>query len=559
MHRFQRLATRRQFLVSSTATLASVALGAPSAHALGTHVSHLRLPRTAAARRTTPGQWLPPTSSAEQFRALALVAMEAARGAGADFADIRMGVQRDFAAFGVGITVGYGVRACVNGTWSFQAGTTLTSDAVALAARTAVSDACTASVVNAKLHQPRGLDWAHTPVVSGEWRSPVDVDPFAVTLNDYIHVSRAAAEVGRRLGEGVETNCIIGWQIETRVFASTDGSLVTQEWTRGGALLSATAVLPNPDEQVEIVVPDVVRHSVGFEAALDPAIPERLTVAAEQAIRWRELRQSPFTDVGRYSVVLDGAAMAGVLGYTVSNALDGDRVADFEADASGRSFLTPVAEIVAATTPQFSPLLTMTSGRTAPSLTAVQWDDDGVVPDSYTLIERGRVIDYHTTRETAPHVAACYAAHTQPLRSHGRCLAPTPGSVPMSFGGDVRVNPGSERVSVDDLMRDMGRGFCVMGASVRASPGLTGGFIRSPLVVEVQQGKPVRRLRNVWFAFTIKSVASKALVALGDARTLGTATVTTQKGMPWQTMEYPMTAPAAFCKEVDVVRMDISA
>jgi predicted Zn-dependent protease len=129
----------------------------------------------------------------------------------------------------------------------------------------------------------------------------------------------------------------------------------------------------------------------------------------------------------------------------------------------------------------------------------------------------------------------------------------------MSFGGDVHVAPGSGTASVDDLLRAMGRGFLIIGGTAQASPALSGGFLRAPLVVEVQQGKPVRRLRNMRFAFTTKGALGQGLVALGDARTSGAAMAVTRKGMPWQTMAHPVTAPAAFCKAMDVLRMDISA
>jgi len=129
----------------------------------------------------------------------------------------------------------------------------------------------------------------------------------------------------------------------------------------------------------------------------------------------------------------------------------------------------------------------------------------------------------------------------------------------MAFGGDVQVHPGAEKASADELMREIGHGFYVMGGSVQASPGLTGGFLQPALIVEVQRGKPLRRLRSLWLGFTTKGVANKALVALGDTRTLRTTTASAQKGMPWQRLEYPVTAPAALCKDIDVVRTNISA
>jgi len=559
--------TRRQFLTTGARALAGVTLGARVASAQrfargfhpGMAVQTFQLPDDTASLRMTPHQWLVTSSSAEQFRSLALVAMDAAHGAGADFADIRIGVQRDFSVFSGRVAVGYGIRARVNGTWSFESGTVLTPDAVATAARTAVADARTAAAINARLGQPSGIELAPAPVVTGEWQSPVSIDPFAVPIDDYMRFWQSCAQVGDRFGAGVQTRSAMSWQLETRVFASTTGSLVTQQLTRGGIGLSASAVLPDRDDNVEVQIPGFGLQSVGFEAVLDPTIFDHLAVGAQEAIRWRELREQTFPDVGRYPVVFDGATMARIVGGTVNAALDGDRAAGLEADAAGETFLTPVSDVLRATTPQFSPLLTVTAGRAVPSRVAVQWDDDGVVPEAYTVVDRGHVTDYHTTRETAPLLAEWYAKHNHSLRSHGGCVSTTPASVPVGIAGDVSVAPAQTPADIDALMREMQRGFLVIDGYARVSPGLTGGLLDATLVIEVQQGKPIRRLRGMWFAFNTKGVVGKSLVALGSKDTVRTASIQIPKGIPWESVQFPVTAPAAFCKDVDVVHMALGA
>jgi hypothetical protein len=59
-------------------------------------------------------------------------------------------------------------------------------------------------------------------------------------------------------------------------------------------------------------------------------------------------------------------------------------------------------------------------------------------------------------------------------------------------------------------------------------------------------------------SFVTNAVLKTGLAALGDASTLGTAMASTPKGMPWQQMVHPVTAPAAHCKEVDILRTDLS-
>jgi TldD protein len=520
--------------------------------------SQRAIPPTAAAGRTTPASWFPDAPSAEEFRMLALVAMQAAQQAGADYTDIRIGVQRHFAPVSARIGVGYGVRARVDGSWCFHRGNILTSDAVASAARTAVTGARASAKLNVLLGHAAFTELAPAPVVTGEWRSPVEIDPFSVAVDDYRRLAFTFSEPVKSLGF-VNSEGSLYWTVETRVFASTAGSLVTQELTRGGPRIRVNAWLPEDAyDGVFLSVPGLEElRSTGYESAVrSDEFPARIRATAEEAIRWRALPLRSFQEVGRYAVVCDGAAFASLIGQTVSMALDGDRVGGLETDASGSSFLTPVSDIVGASTPHFSPLLTIASGRAVPSSTAVRWDDEGVAPEPVSLIEKGRVVDYHTTRETAPLLADWYRQRGRQLRSHGGSVAPTPASLPMGSGGDVRVAPSTERATLEDLTRGIAHGFLVLGGSVDASPGLTRGYLRSGLVIEIQRGKPVARVPNLWFSFATNAVANRSLSALGDARTLGTATAITAKGMPWERMEHPVRAPAALLKDVDVIRTD---
>jgi len=526
----------------------------------------IRIPRSKKTGRVHPQAWLPDPPRAEQLRALAGVAMEAARSAGADFADIRIGVQRHIvvpqAGFSpnTGMSVGYGVRAWINGTWSFQHGNLFTNDAVAAAARSAVAGARTYAAVNQQLAQHFDAPvsaWAPAPVVTGEWRAPMEIDPFQVPLDDYFLVLGTLVDTTAPAWRLAVSAFALGWRAETRVFASTSGSMVTQEFLYGGATPRGVAGIAGGiggEGGVEIDVPGpgpVIGG--GFETVLDPNLVSRVMAGMDDAIRWRELPERNFTDVGRFPILFDGAATAGLIGYTMNLALDGDRVSGLEADASGGSFLSPAADILGASSPQCSPLLTMTADRALPSAMAVQWDDDGVVPEPYALIDAGHVVDYHTTRETAPMLADWYRHRGQPLRSHGTAVAPTPASIPMGSCAHVHVTPSKGRTNVEDMMREISHGFFVRGGEPNVSPELTLGTMGSrDLVLEIQRGVPVART-YVPLQFATKTLLNKNLLALGGANTARTATIVVEKGMPWQDIQQLVTAPSALCKDVDVV------
>jgi len=532
------------------------------------------IPISGVTRRTSAQTWGPEAVPADQLRALALVAMDAAHAAGADFADVRIGVQRDL---GVGrypggaqveLAIGYGVRAWIDGVWSFQHGNVLTSQDVAATARGAVAGAREYAKVDAQLRahraslvtgDDRALAWAPAPRVTGEWSVPVEIDPFTVPLDDHQRIIgdlTAVASPGFVYSNAQAFGYLTKWHAETRVFASTDGSLVTQGFMRGGIGVQARAKLPDEQDSVTLFLPEQDDVCAGFESVLRPNFMSYVRNLFDEVVRWREVPVRPFTDVGRFPIVLDGRTMASLIGNTIDNALDGDRVSGIEADAAGGSFLTPAEAVLDAPGPQFSPLLTMRARRTLPSPMAAQWDDDGVVPDEYPVIDGGRVVDFHTTRETAPLLAGWYARHGRALRSHGCAVAPTPASLPRGTGGHLFVDPSQAPASLDALVREVSHGFLLINGGAFGSPGLTAGEMQgrgASVILEIRRGVPVART-GLRMQFTTNAILKKNLLALGDTTTMGCDRTTTAKGIPWQESSQLVTAPAAFCKDVDVIR-----
>jgi len=566
--------TRRQFLNTSAHTVAGLSVGAQAMQRFA-----IEIPPGARHRRTSPNMWLPEPIPPDQLRECALIAMNAAREAGAEFADVRIGVQRGILVYGeifggrtqAELALGYGVRAWVDGTWSFQYGNVFTPDAIAATARSAVASARRSAKINVQLATHRQaklmaatramlVDWAPTPVVTGTWNVPVAIDPFTVPIDDYQRLIGSLADAilpANIYRTASARGWNLQWRTETRVFASMAGSLVTQTTMCGGLSTQGLAKLPpNGSPSVLRQIPETDRQCSGFESVMDPKLPNQLRQLHDEVRRWRELPLRPFDEVGRYPMVFDGRTMASVVGNTVSAALDGDRVSSIEADASGGTFLSPAEDILNAANPTFSPLLSARVGRTLPSPMAVQWDDDGVVPEEYIVLDRGRVVDYHTTRETAPMLAEWYQQHGKPIRSHGCAVAPTPASVPAGSGGHLAVVPAPERAGLDDLVCEMTHGFLILSGAAGGSPGLSEGNIGRDLdcvMVEVRRGVPVART-GLFLQFKTPKLLNKDLVALGDATTVGTDSIQTWKGIPWQEITQFATAPAALVKDVEIMR-----
>ena len=87
-------------------------------------------------------------------------------------------------------TAGVGVRALVDGAWGFAATSDLSPDAVTAAARQAVAQAR----ANRRA-QVRPVELAPvTPTPNGEWRSPIQVDPFTVPVADKVALLLSAVQ-----------------------------------------------------------------------------------------------------------------------------------------------------------------------------------------------------------------------------------------------------------------------------------------------------------------------------------------------------------------------------
>jgi len=558
--------SRRTFLTAGAMTAAQLGV-ASSAWAAATRISRRH------ARGTHANTWLADPPHLDHLRALALVAMDAARVAGADFADIRIGVQRRVRTdpypgrLVTGMTVGYGVRAWHNGTWSFQHGNVLTSEAVAATATSAVSGARIYAAVNEHLDaRRRGVrpitnEWAPAPVVTGEWHVPVAIDPFTVPFDDLQEAVDGLRDITApaaawEAGEARSAASRLEWHAETRVFASTQGSLVTQNLMHGALGFIAVAQLrPWSSANVTLTAPQLDDFSAGFEALAHPDFVARLRHLRDTARRWEELPVRPFNDVGRFPIVFDGQTTAAIVGGTIDMALDGDRIAGIEADASGTSFLTPIDTVLGAAEPQCSPLLSARVDRALPSRVAVQWDDDGVVPEAYTVLDHGHVVDMHTTRETAPLLADWYRQHGRLVRSHGCAVAPAPDQVPRCNGGHLTVAPSTASMTLDAMIREIPHGFLVINGAVDVSPGLSRGTVRHAddgVVIEIHRGVPVSRT-PLRMQFLTQQLLNKNLSAIGDATTMRTGEVLSLKGIPWTGAFQMATTPAALCRDVDVI------
>lgn len=371
-------------------------------------------------------------------------ALDLARVQGATYADVRFQRrERQFIvvqngnveALSLSDHEGLGVRVLIDGAWGFASTSRTTGPhlerATALAVRVARASARVTS-------QPVRLG---APVVSvGTYRTPIQKDPFAISLEHKIELLLAADAAMREVkGVGV-TMATIELIREHKVFASTEGSYVEQDLIETGAGIEATAI-GNGEVQKRSYPNSFGRQQgmTGYELVESLDLIGNAPAIAEQAVALLSAEQCP-TDI-HTTVVLDSTQTALQLHESCGHAIELDRVLGMEASYAGTSFLT----LDKLGSYQFgSECVTVTADGTLPGgLGTFGFDDEGVPAQRTVLVDRGRFAGYLSSRETA-------ATIDQP--SSGSMRADGWNRIPLIRMTNVSLEPGDW--TFEDLVAD---------------------------------------------------------------------------------------------------------
>lgn len=419
-----------------------------------------------AAARIDPSPW----------QVLAQQAVDAARSLGAQYADARLTriVQQEY-KWGAGMighdeSIGVGVRALIDGSWGFAASVVPATEEVVRLARVAIAQARGHSQTS-----PAPVDLGTIPVARGEWVTPHRIDPFTVPIDekeDFINYWTAEAQ---RAGIPFFIKGVGSWlrfARQERVTATSEGALFTQTVYESGGymLLQLASKSQNLMDQVgdlvgqgtgpKVLVRDVGLAGAGWERLLDAKIVEQFPKLREEA---RELAAagSKQSQVGKYTLVCDGATMAALVEGTLGVATQLDRALGSEANAGGTSFITDPLETVGHLQVA-APLVTITANRSAPQeLATIRWDDEGVTPNPFTLIRNGVLVDFQTTREQAAWLAPYYERNHIRTESRGCAASEDAHALPLQMMPNLALEPSPTAVGLLDLIANVKDGILV--------------------------------------------------------------------------------------------------
>ena len=408
--------SRRSFLKAS----ATVAAGTTFAPIRGSaEAKSPRHARESGETRTSHSSLAPSPSDTNGLadhalmRQLARRAVEAAQAAGAEYADARL------TRF-VGKThvihsseeLAVGVRALVNGNWGFAASPYWTPDEMAVLGRTAVSQA----MASRASKDPQ--EFLASSPVTGSWTMPLEVDPFSVTIEERNDFTDALNRFCVEYSHGIaKLDGDIRAVRKEQVLVTSEGTDCTQ--TTWKTIAELQLLITWNGRQLKMPFRKLDPAGRGWELLRDAQLRTQVPELLEEGLRMMSLPGKPF-DIGRYEVVVSAPLMAMLVSRTIGAASELDRALGFEANAGGTSYLGPKPLALLGTLRVASPIMTITSDRDFPGgLATVRWDDEGVIPDTASLVTNGMLSDYQTTRSTASFLAPWYLQQQRTTRSHG--------------------------------------------------------------------------------------------------------------------------------------------
>jgi TldD protein len=544
------MTSRRDFLRQG-----GTALGASMGASLLAGSALAGIPRLLAAAPAPDPAALEAFTDIANVRELMTAALNAAKMAGATYADVRCSRQRQNFVFTREQqiqqvvdtdTVGIGVRALVNGTWGFAATRILTTDGAATAAREAVAIAKASRVARAN-----PIEWLPAPVVAnGVWKGAYTQDPFDIPVEQKAELLLKANANALKAKNVKYIFSGFFFVKDERNYANTDGTVTKQDTVRTWPTMQITAVsadFTDFQNRSNMVAP----MARGWEYVLQNDL-------IGNAQKWGEEAAAKLTgkpvEVGRYDLVLDPMNLWLTIHESIGHPTELDRAMGYEANFAGTSFIAPPDKMLG--TLKYGPSLMNVQGDRSQEggLSTIGWDDDGVKPDEFLIVKNGMFNDYQTTREQAPWLRWWYEKNNRPVRSHGCAYAQGWDNVQFQRMPNVSLMPGEKDLMMDDLIAATDRGILIQGdGSFSIDQQRYNAQFGGQLYHEIKGGKVVGVLKDVAYQIrtpdfwnSMDMIGGKRSYQLGGSFFDG-------KGQPSQVNAVSHGSPPARFRNVNVI------
>jgi len=414
-------------------------------------------------------------------------ALDLAQSTGAQYADIRVVENRTESiqvkngvveSVNFSDNMGFGVRVLVNGAWGFSSSLYLTEEEIDRVTKHAMEIGRASGLVRGER-----VDLGPPVASRGAYVTPVEIDPFSISLEERLGVLLAADHEMARV-EGVrvrQSNLVI--IREKKWFANTESAFTEQTIVETGGGIVATAV-GDGEVQSRSYPNSFGRQQVtgGWEVVLKWDLPGNSERIASEAVDL--LTAEPCPADTTTTVILGGDQVALQVHESCGHPIELDRVFGSEAAYAGTSFLTPEklgsfrygSEVVNITADSVRPLGLGTFG----------WDDEGVPAQSTAIVRQGDFVGYLMSRETASKLGKV---------SNGCMRATSWNRIPLIRMTNVSLEPGEW--DLEDLIADTDQGIYMMTNRSWSIDDRRYNFqFGTEIGYEIKKGKLGRMLRN---------------------------------------------------------------
>ncbi len=440
-------------------------------------------------------------------KALADAALNAAKAAGATYADVRIGrylnqfvITREDKVQNLVNTesFGAGIRVIVNGTWGFAAIVDPTTESIAKTAQQAVAIAKANSRVQkepVKLAPQKGY---------GEvsWKSPIVKNAFEVPIKEKVDLLLQVNAEAMKNGANF-VNSFLFLVNEQKYFASTDGSYIEQDVHRTWPVFNVTGI-EKESGKFETRQSLSAPNGMGWEyldlnakpvevMGVQGAYRDRYNMLADAIAAGKQVKdklKAKSVEPGKYDLVLDPSHLWLTIHESVGHPLELDRVLGYEANFAGTSFAT-LDKWQSKSFKYGSPVVNLFADKVQKgSLGAVGYDDEGVQTKRWDLVKDGILVNYQAIRDQV-HMLGENA-------SHGCCYADSWSNVQFQRMPNVSLAAGKAKLSPAEMIKDVKKGIYIVGDGSFSIDQQRYNFqFGGQLFYEVKDGAIVGPLRDV--------------------------------------------------------------
>jgi TldD protein len=346
---------------------------------------------------------------------LARAAVDAALAAGADYADARVNrtVLEELAlrngevdAAEATEDAGCGVRVLVRGAWGFASAPATDASAVRALARRAVESGRALAAARVEPVELAPAPPAATDAT--EWRTPIELDPFAVALSDKLDLLHRADASMKGAEATVVRAATLSSRREEQWMASSEGAEIYQELVRTGAGIATTAAANGTSQTRSYPASFGGNYrAAGFEWVLGLELERHGERMRDESVALCSAEPCP---AGERDTILMGNQLMLQIHESVGHPNELDRVFGEEVDLAGSSF---------ATTDKLggfrygSDIVNLVADSTVPGgLDTRGYDDEGTPSQRWHVVEDGIFKGYHTSREWAGRIGEPHSRGT---------------------------------------------------------------------------------------------------------------------------------------------------